>query len=90
MSNGELPGYVKNYSKSYTVTADNTEVKIVFYDGDNQTTYLDETKNAGTYTFSATLQSDSTGQKTIKIFYNDKGVYQETITFTESDKAGNQ
>jgi serine/threonine-protein kinase len=90
VSNGELPGYIKNYSKPYTVTADNTAVKVVFYDGDMQTVYLEETKGAGSYTFTATLQSATPGQKTIKIFYNGKEVYKEGITFTESDKASNK
>jgi eukaryotic-like serine/threonine-protein kinase len=88
VSNGELPGYIKPYKKELSITADNTAVKIVLIDGDTPTTYLDnKVYNTGTYTFETTLQSMTLGNKTLKIYYNNKEVFKETITFEAKDTA---
>jgi serine/threonine-protein kinase len=88
VSNGVLPGYIKVYVPDLEITSDNTEVKIVLIDDNNTTTtFFDRTYNAGTYNPAVTLQSMTLGDKTLKIYYNNKEVHKETITFTAGDAA---
>jgi eukaryotic-like serine/threonine-protein kinase len=89
VSNGIPPGYNKQYSTSFDVTADNTTVKIVFVDGDKNTTVYNYKLNKGHADPTITLDSMTLGDKTLIYYFNDEEVKRETVTFVAEDAFAN-
>jgi eukaryotic-like serine/threonine-protein kinase len=74
VSTGVPPGYNKFYTvPAFDVAADNTNVKIVFVDGESKTTVFDSTLKTGHYA-DVTIPLDSTtlGEKEIIIYFDGK------------------
>lgn len=82
ISNGEPPGYSKEYPVQFDVAADDTAVKIVYIDGDVQTTMYDEKQKAGSHIVKIILDTMTLGDKTLIIYFNGVEYRRDTITFS--------
>ena len=85
VSNGELPAYSKQINVEYDVLVSNSDIEIVFLDGDARLVLYKKSELAGSFSQPVILDSDSLGQKTLAVFQDGRQIRTETVTFTAED-----